>query len=320
MNTADIKTIGIVGAGLMGHGIAQVFAFRGFRVRIFDVDGAALLAVPDRIRENAVVFEELGLISSEEIAQGLDSITLCKTLPDLVDDAQVVIEAVSEKLALKRSVFKEVERHAAADALLCSNTSAISITDISQGLRRRERFLGTHFWNPPHVLPCVEVIKGQATSEQAFDTVCELLQSAGKDPVRVLKDVPGFLGNRLQHAMWREAVAMVEMGIAHPEDIDKVVKNGFGLRCAFLGPLETADLAGIDLSREVHAYLFPFLTSTTKPSPVLDEMCRTNKLGAKTGQGFHHWPEAKRQGFVRQRDETLLKILAMRRPKEKAAE
>ena len=318
METTDIKTIGIVGAGLMGHGIAQVFAFHGFRVRIFDVDRAALLAVPDRIRENAVVFEELGLISSEEIAQGLDSITLCKTLPDLVDGAQVVIEAVSEKLDLKRSVFKEVERHAAADAILCSNTSAISITDISQGLRRPKRFLGTHFWNPPHVLPCVEVIKGQATSEQAFETVCELLESAGKDPVRVLKDVPGFLGNRLQHAMWREAVAMVEMGIAHPEDIDKVVKNGFGLRCAFLGPLETADLAGIDLSREVHAYLFPFLSSATEPSPVLDEMCRANKLGAKTGQGFHNWPEAKRQGFVKQRDETLLKILAMRRPKEKA--
>ena len=320
MEAADIKTIGIVGAGLMGHGIAQVFAFRGFRVNIFDVDQAALRAVPDRIRENAVVFEALGLVSAERIAEGLDSIALCKTLPDLADGAQMVIEAVSEKLDLKTAVFKEIEHHAAADAILCSNTSAISITDISRGLRRPERFLGTHFWNPPHVLPCVEVIKGEATSEQVFETVCELLQSAGKDPVRVLKDVPGFLGNRLQHAMWREAVALVEMGIAHPEDIDKVVKNGFGLRCAFLGPLETADLAGIDLSREVHAYLFPFLSATTRPSPLLDDMCRANQLGTKTGRGFHDWPEAKRQNFVRQRDETLLKILAMRRPHEKAEE
>jgi 3-hydroxybutyryl-CoA dehydrogenase len=312
MKSKDINTIGIVGAGLMGHGIAQVFAFRGFRVRIFDVDPAMLLAVPDRIRENAVIFEELGLVSSEEITESLNNITLCTTLPDLSDGAQVVIEAVSEKLDLKISVFREIESHAAEDAILCSNTSAISITEISRGLRHRERFLGTHYWNPPHVLPCVEVIKGEATSEQVFETVCELLQSAGKDPVRVLKDVPGFLGNRLQHAMWREAVAMVEMGIAHPEDIDKVVKNGFGLRCAFLGPLETADLAGIDLSREVHAYLFPFLSSTTKPSPILDEMCRENKLGAKTGQGFHDWPDAKRQGFLKQRDEILLKILGMR--------
>ena len=320
MEAAAIKTIGIVGAGLMGHGIAQVFAFRGFRVNIFDVDQAALHAVPDRIRENAVVFDALGLLSSQKMAEGLNNITLCRTLPDLADGAQVVIEAVSEKLDLKTAVFREIERHAAADTILCSNTSAISITDIGRGLRRPERFLGTHFWNPPHVLPCVEVIKGEATSEQVFEAVCDVLQSAGKDPVRVLKDVPGFLGNRLQHAMWREAVALVEMGIAHPEDIDKVVKNGFGLRCAFLGPLETADLAGIDLSREVHAYLFPFLSATTRPSPILDDMCRKNQLGAKTGRGFHDWPAAKRQNFVRQRDETLLKILAMRRPREKAGE
>ncbi len=317
MQAKDINTIGIVGAGLMGHGIAQVFAFHGFQVNIYDVDPTMLLAVPDRIRENAVVFEELGLVTPEAIAAGLNNITLCTTLPGLTDGAQVIIEAVSEKLDLKIAVFREIESYAAEDAIFCSNTSAISITDISQGLDHRERFLGTHYWNPPHVLPCVEVIKGEATSNEVFETVCELLQSAGKDPVRVLKDVPGFLGNRLQHAMWREAVAMVEMGIAHPADIDKVVKNGFGLRCAFLGPLETADLAGIDLSREVHAYLFPFLSSTTTPSPVLDTMCRENKLGAKTGQGFHDWPEAKRRGFVKQRDETLLKILSMRRPDEK---
>lgn len=312
MELSDIKTIGIVGAGLMGHGIAQVFAFRGYKVNIFDVDQEALNDVPNRIRENAAVFEELGMITSKTVESGLANITLCKNLTGIADSAHVVIEAISEKLDLKISVFREIETHVASDVILCSNTSAISITEISHGMKHRDRFLGTHFWNPPQVLPCVEVIKGEATSEKTFKTVCALLESAGKDPVKVFKDVPGFLGNRLQHAMWREAVSMVEKGIASPEDIDKVVKNGFGLRCAFLGPLETADLAGIDLSREVHAYLFPFLSSATEPSPVLSEMCRDKKLGAKTGQGFHSWPPSKLRGFVKQRDKILLKFLSLR--------
>jgi len=312
MAPESIRTIGIVGAGLMGHGIAQVFAFHGYYVRIFDVDPKILNAVPDRIRENAAIFEELGLLSPETVGSGLSNITLCSNLSEMVEGTQLVIEAISEKLSLKRATFCEIETIVAPDVILCSNTSAISINDIGKGLKHRERFLGTHFWNPPHIIPCVEVTLGEATADVIVETVFQLLVSVGKDPVKVLKDVPGFLGNRLQHAMWREAISMVEMGIASPEDIDKVVKNGFGLRCAFLGPLETADLAGIDLSREVHAYLFRFLSSTVKPSPILDDMCRENNLGAKTGQGFHRWPPSKLKGFIKQRDEILLKMISIR--------
>ena len=186
---------------------------------------------------------------------------------------------------MKRKVFAEVERHAAPDAIFSSNTSAISITEIGAALKNKERFLGTHFWNPPQVLPCVEVIRGDETAEGAFETVYALMEKVGKVPVRVLKDVPGFLGNRLQHAMWREAISLCDKKVASAEDIDKVVKYGFGARMPFIGPMETADLAGLVLTRDIHRYLFPYLESATKPAPVLEEarFRRGNRRQGRTG-------------------------------------
>lgn len=308
-----IETVGVLGAGLMGHGIAQVFAAHGYRVHIHDVDGATLAAVPQRIRGNFRVFVDLGLAQPKEVDECLGRIHLCEHLAAAVTGADLVVEAVTENLAVKVRVFEEVERFAPTSAILCSNTSAFSISELGRALRYRHRFLGTHFWNPPHVLPCVEVIKGQETSKEVFDTVVELMRHVGKEPVRVLKDVPGFLGNRLQHAMWREAIAMVAEGIASPEDIDKVVKFGFGLRCALLGPLETADLAGLDLTHAVHEYLFPHLNAEKTPSPLLHDLVQHGRLGVKTGQGFHEWTREKSEDLIRRRDAVLLQILELAR-------
>ncbi|MBC7359730.1 MAG: 3-hydroxyacyl-CoA dehydrogenase family protein [Desulfacinum sp.] len=314
MGGKAISTVGILGAGLMGHGIAQIFASRGFRVRIHDVDRAMLEAVPRRIRDNFQVFVELGLARPEDVSDCLDRIALCGDVAGAVADADLVVEAVTESLAVKVRVFEEVERHVPEAAVLCSNTSAISISEIARCLRHPRRFLGTHFWNPPHVVPCVEVIKGEKTSEQVFEGVVELMRRLGKEPVRVLKDVPGFLGNRLQHAMWREAVALVADGIADAEDIDKVVKYGFGLRCAMLGPLETADLAGLDLTHAVHQYLFPHLNADTSPSPLLQNLISQGRLGVKTGQGFHRWTRQQAQELIQKRDSVLLRIMELIRP------
>jgi len=309
MEVDDIKKVGIVGAGLMGHGIAQTFALCGYNVTIFDTDKHALESVPERIRNNFKVFIDLEINVESDVARCLTNITLCDTFADMCEGVHLVVEAVSENLDLKRKIFSEVEHYVTRDVILCSNTSAISITEIGEALQHRERFLGTHFWNPPHVLPCVEVIKGQSTSDQAFETVFKVMKKVKKEPVRVLKDVPGFLGNRLQHAMWREAISMVERNIAHPEDIDKVIKYGFGLRSAFIGPLETADLAGIDLTYAVHKYLFPYLDVSSEPSRALTERIDKGLLGVKTGQGFHTWTPEKIKEIVSQRDHVLLKIL-----------
>jgi 3-hydroxybutyryl-CoA dehydrogenase len=169
--------------------------------------------------------------------------------------------------------------------------------------------LGTHFWNPPHVLPCVEVIKGADTDEAVFETAYALMEKVGKVPVRVLKDVPGFLGNRLQHAMWREAISLCDKNIASAEDIDKVVKYGFGARMPFIGPLATADLAGLGLTRDIHNYLFPYLESSPNPSPMLENLVAAGATGVKAGRGFYEWTPAKVQNLINQRDAVLLRII-----------
>jgi 3-hydroxybutyryl-CoA dehydrogenase len=309
MKLHEINHIGILGAGLMGHGIAQVFASAGYRVNLYDVDDAALKAAKDRIASNFKVFIALNLAKPGDVQDCLDRVTLSSSIKGLCEGPQFIIEAIVEDLKVKRNTFAEIERFASPEAILSSNTSAISITDISGALARKGRFLGTHFWNPPHVLPCVEVIKGACTDEKIFETVCALMEKVGKVPVRVLKDVPGFLGNRLQHAMWREAISLCDKGVASAEDIDKVVKYGFGARMPFIGPMETADLAGLVLTRDIHKYLFPYLESAVKPAPVLEKLISEGATGVKAGRGFYEWTPEKIQQIIQQRDTVLLRIL-----------
>lgn len=309
MELKDIRCIGVIGAGLMGHGIAQVFASAGYDVHLYDTDKATLDAAKGRIEENFKVFVALGLATKEDVTGCLGRISLSPSLEALCKGSQYVIEAILEDLDLKRKVFAEVERHAAAEAIFSSNTSAISITEIATVLKNKERFLGTHFWNPPQVLPCVEVIRGGQTGKAAFETVFALMEKVGKVPVRVLKDVPGFLGNRLQHAMWREAVSLCDRKVASAEDIDKVVKYGFGARMPFIGPMETADLAGLVLTRDIHKYLFPYLDAAKEPAPVLEKLISEGATGVKAGRGFYEWTPEKIERVIRQRDTVLLRIL-----------
>jgi 3-hydroxybutyryl-CoA dehydrogenase len=311
LNPTEIRKIGIVGAGLMGHGIAQAFAIHGYPVSIFDAQPKVLQSVPDRIHKNLKVFLELEKVKESQIDDCIANIDLCDELGSLCKDADFIIEAIEENLASKLKVFEELEQHIDSNAIISSNTSAISITKLSEGLRHKQRFLGTHFWNPPHIIPCVEVIKGEHTSGTVFETVFNLMKAVGKEPVKVLKDVPGFLGNRLQHAMWREAMSLAEKDIASPEDIDKVVKYGFGLRLPFIGPLETADLAGLDLSYDVHKYLFPFLENSSEPSQRLRNMVEEGLLGVKTGKGFYDWPQERIASVISSRDQILLRIIHM---------
>lgn len=305
----DIKHIGIIGAGLMGHGIAQVFAMKGYRVSIFDADKKTLKTVPDRIYQNLKVFLEVQKVKKIDIEKCIGNIDLYEDLSSLCKRVDFIVEAIIENLDAKIALFEELEKNIDSSVIISSNTSAISITKLSDGFKHKQRFLGTHFWNPPHIIPCVEVIRGEYTSGTVFDTVFNLMKKIGKEPVRVLKDVPGFLGNRMQHAMWREAISLVEKKIASPEDIDKVVKYGFGLRLSFLGPLETADLAGLDLDYHVHKYLFPYLENASEPSPALKNMVDQGLLGVKTRQGFYKWSNEKINKIINERDLILLKIM-----------
>ncbi|MFZ5586709.1 MAG: 3-hydroxyacyl-CoA dehydrogenase family protein [Thermodesulfobacteriota bacterium] len=304
-----MPTIAVLGAGLMGHGIAQVFAAAGHAVRIFDQDPAVLASAPGRIRANLGPFLELGLMTPDQVEPLLARIQPCPDLASLCAGCDLVIEAISENLELKRRVFAQVEALAPREAILASNTSAISIGLIAEALTRPQRMLGAHFWNPPQVVPCVEVIEAPRTDPAVADQVADLLAGAGKRPVRVRKDIPGFLGNRMQHALWREAIALVQAGVASPEDVDAVVRLGFGLRLAFLGPLATADLAGLDLTCTIHADLLKHLDRSQGPAPILAQKVAEGRLGAKSGQGFHAWPPERLKAVVQSRDKVLLRIL-----------
>ena len=279
--------IAVVGAGLMGHGIAQVFALAGHPVAIHDPVGTTLASVKTRIEAN---LRDLG----DDVA-AVDRVTPVASLAEAVRDADFIVEAALEDLPLKQKLFGEIEAAARADAILASNTSVIPITAIMQGLADRTRALGTHWWNPPYLVPLVEVIGTEWTSDPAIDFAMALHKSVGKTPVHVKKDVPGFVGNRLQHALWREAIALVEQGICDAETVDTVIKAAFGRRLAVLGPLENADLVGTDLTLAIHRTVLPDIESRPGPSPYLERLVADGKLGFKSGEGFRKWTPEQQQ-------------------------
>jgi len=284
--------IAVIGAGLMGHGIAQVFALAGHEVTITDSFSANLDTVKTRIAANL-----------KDLGDEVQAVERVRPLPDIastVREADFVVEAVSEDLPLKQKIFGEIEKHVRADTILASNTSVIPITKIMAGLRDRSRALGTHWWNPPYLVPLVEVIGTQWTSAQAIDRTMTLHAEAGKKPAHVKKDVPGFIGNRLQHALWREAITLVENGICDAETVDAVIKAAFGRRLAVLGPLENADMVGTDLTLAIHKTVLPDIDSRPGPSPYLEALVKQGKLGFKSGEGFRKWtPE--QQASLRQK-------------------
>jgi 3-hydroxybutyryl-CoA dehydrogenase len=273
--------IAVVGAGLMGHGIAQVFALAGHDVTITDAHRPTLDGARQRIAEN---LRDLG-----DDASSVERVRPVADLADCVREADFVVEAVLEDMALKQRIFGQIENHVRPDAILASNTSVMPITEIMQGLRDRSRALGTHWWNPPFLVPLVEVIGTQWTSQATVDFTMKLHAEAGKQPAHVKKDVPGFIGNRLQHALWREAVSLVERGICDAETVDGVIKASFGRRLAVLGPLENADLVGTDLTLAIHRTVLPEIDSRPGPSPYLERLVADGKLGFKSGEGFRKW-------------------------------
>ena len=260
--------VALIGAGLMGAGLARVFGGAGCEVSAFDLDRAAL--------------------------ERLEGARPAASLADAAAGADLVIEAVSERLAVKRAVFAELADATGPHTLLATNSSVIAVGEVAAELpdAAAARTLGTHFWNPPDVIPLVEVIPGPRTADAAMERAMALLTAAGKEPVRVRADmVPG---NRLQHALWREALALVEEGVCSPAEVDHIVKRSFGLRLPVLGPCENADLVGLDLTREIHSVVLPTLSRATTPSPALSDRLDRGEAGVKSGSGLYpQWtPEA----------------------------
>lgn len=281
----SMEKIAIVGAGLMGHGIAQVFAVKGYMVAIHDPYPEVLARVPDRVRAN---LRNLGLAES-----AAERISLHPKFESGVEQADIVFEAAPEDLALKRDIFARLAAATQPGCILASNTSVIPIGEIAARVGDARRVLGTHWWNPPYLIPLVEVVQAARTETQYVERCIDLLHRAGKVAVHVKRDVAGFVGNRLQHALWREAISIVAAGICDAETVDLVVKNSFGMRLPVLGPLENADLVGLDLTLAIHKVILRHLEAGGEPSPLLAQYVEEQRLGMKTNRGFYDWtPES----------------------------
>ncbi|MFL5841959.1 MAG: 3-hydroxyacyl-CoA dehydrogenase family protein [Thermoleophilaceae bacterium] len=270
----------VIGGGLMGHGIAQVLALAGMDVVVHDPIPEALAAVPGRIAAN---LESLGR-SGDDVRVELEA-----DLEAAVAVADWVFEAAPEKLELKQEIFERLDAAAPADAVLATNTSVMKVGDIASRAQKRDRIVGTHWWNPPFLVPLVEVVQGPDTELATIERTTSLLTTLGKTPVHVRRDVAGFVGNRLQHALWREAFDLVEKGVCDAETVDTVIKAGFGRRLPVLGPMENADLIGLDLTLAIHEYVLPELDPPSPPSQGLRRRVERGELGMKTGSGFRSW-------------------------------
>jgi len=279
--------VSVLGAGTMGHGIAQVSAMAGHDVTLRDVEADLVEAGLEHIRENLDGGVERGKVTPEDREATLERLATTTDLAAAVGEADLVVEAVPERLDLKRSVFEEVEAHAPAEALLASNTSALSVTAIAAALDRPERFVGLHFFNPVHLMGLVEVVVGERTSTATREAAVAFVEGLDKAPV-VVADAPGFATSRLGVALGVEAMRMVQEGVASPTDIDRAMTLGYNHP---MGPLELTDLVGLDVRLDILETLTDELGGRFRPPPVLRRKVRAGKLGRKTGEGFYVWED-----------------------------
>lgn len=303
------KNIAVLGAGMMGTGIAQLFASRGHKVMLIYVYDDKERARPvETMRGNLQVLLEQGVIEEAQIEETISNVCFTESLEEAAQFADVIFECIVENLAVKQDYFKKMDELCPPTTILASNTSAISITEIAEKSNHKERIIGTHYWNPAYLIPLVEVIRTPYVSEETEKAMFELLEGAGKKPVLVKKDVPGFLANRLQHALFREAISIVENGIADAKDVDDAIKYGFGMRVGIMAPMEVMDNAGLDLTYSIHKYLFPDIENSTEPSKLLEEKIEKGELGFKTNKGFQEWTDEEIAESRKNLTEKLIKV------------
>jgi 3-hydroxybutyryl-CoA dehydrogenase len=289
MKAKEIQNIAVIGAGLMGHGIAQEFALAGYKVGMNDLSKDLLTKAMDDVQRNLDMMKQVELISEDDIRRTMDNLNTNTSLERVAGDADLVVEAVYEDLELKQRIFKKLDANCPDHAIFASNSSSLMPSYMADVTERPDKVLVAHYFNPPYLLPIVELVRGEKTSDETIQCMFDLYTSIGKTPAVVHKEVPGFIGNRLQLAYLREALSLVEKGIATPRDIDTVVKNGFGRRLSAAGPFEIFDLAGWDTGLAVARYIIPHLESSKEVSRVLEEKVSAGELGVKSGKGFYEY-------------------------------
>jgi 3-hydroxybutyryl-CoA dehydrogenase len=308
---AQPRRIAVIGLGTMGHGIAQTFAVAGHTVVGWDEHPAARASLKDRIASNLADFADAGLFDPARAEEVLARVHVAASEADAVRDATFVTEAVAEDLAVKQALFPRLEAATGPDTILASNSSTFPISQSGAGLLRPERAVVTHWFNPPHIIPTVEVVAGPQTSEATMQTTLGLLRGAGKLAIRIDQELPGFLVNRVQIAIMREVWDLLDRGVASAEDIDDAIRGSFGLRLAAFGPLRVHDFGGMDINRAVYQSLTPDIASGTTVPGVVDRMVDAGHYGFKTGKGFYDYPESERDAVRSERDRRYLALVKL---------
>lgn len=312
--TGRIQRVAVIGAGTMGNGIALWFAKAGLQVRLRDVS-AEVLGRARRTQEASLkALAAGGAVPEADVLGILGRLHPTTDVREAVADAEFVLEAAPEDLAVKRALFAEFEGAAPPGVPLASNTSGISIGRIAEGLRSPERVVGMHWWNPPHVVRVIEIVRGERTGEAAYQATRDLVVQIGKKPVVCRKDVPGFLGNRILYALLREALHCYEQGIGTAEDIDTMVREAFALKLAFMGPMALLDLAGVDIYHSVAQYLNGNLCTGSEVSAAAVDMVREGHLGLKTGKGFYDYANVNIPDLMQRRGQQMAGLLKLMGP------
>lgn len=302
----EIKKVAIAGAGTMGASMAAIFARFGYDVILYDIFPAALEKAKNLIALNQKTEVSEGIVTQEESDALIARIHYTGDVQDF-KPADFVVEAVLERMDVKHKFWEEASRIVDEDVVMASNTSGLSITKIAEVIHKPERFGGMHWINPPHIIPLIEVIQGEKTSDEAAGAIRDLALKVGRKPV-IVKDAPGFALNRIQLAILRECLHIVDEGIASPEAVDDVMKYGLGLRYACLGPFEVCDLGGLDIFNNIASYLFADLCDKKEPFGMLADRAAKGEFGVKTGAGFYDYSGDKAEKKIQYRDEMFTKL------------
>ncbi|MEP9405774.1 3-hydroxyacyl-CoA dehydrogenase family protein [Peribacillus frigoritolerans] len=311
-----IKKIAIIGSGVMGSGIAQSFAVSGYYVTINDIKEELLNHAQNRISENLSLLMEEGALTSREKQGALANITYSVDLEGAVRDADFIIEAIPEVIELKLNLYQQLEEIIKPDAIVASNTSTFPISQLMEKASFAERMVITHFFNPGHLVPLVEIVQHDETKPEIVKTTMDLMRKIGKSPILLKKEIAGFIANRLQTALMREAFYLLKEGVADAEDIDTAITAGPGFRWAFTGPIEIADFGGLDTWQRVFDNVSPVLDQSKEAPDLIRDLVAEGKLGTKSGEGIFTYEESTASQKINERDRNFIKLGKLKMEKE----
>lgn len=304
-----MEKLAVIGCGTMGHSIALNAAWVGMQVKMYGIDANDIQNGLSGVNDKLNTLLKNDLITKDQLSQILKNITGTSSLSEAVDGATFIIECIPEVLELKNDLFRKLDQMCGDEVILATNTSGLSPSRIALNLKHPERTLATHFWNPAHLIPLVEVLRAEFTNDKTFNRAIDMLKFMKKKPIEVKKEVPGLVGNRLQFALFREAQYLLEQGIASKEDIDAAVTYSIGRRLPVTGPLLSADMGGLDVFASISDYLFKDLSNADQSSANLKELVARRHFGQKNGAGFYPWDEKFSEEMNQKREEQLIRFL-----------